>query len=1506
MPKAGGSSTITGVDFEAWFVALKFADAFFDKGLQVKPQAQTYIDPKTQEIEITTIDDLHVTSPSKNAFYNLKFRAPNIKSWSINDLKSQKILFQLKAQFLETPDAILYFVTQSPCPIFHEIIPRGASCSSREELEIKLRPNNYINEWDNLKKELELSDEEMASFSRQVKYKHIIDTEELKTLISQKLEGHVNKVSSAPNCLYQLAVEAGKQGETIDQNKIISYLAKNDIHPKSHLRPEKLLDKISFASAGLLSVANTFFEDCHLEREATDKLFDWIKKPLPENKPPIAVLTGKAGCGKSVILKDLLKKLKKKNIPVLGIKTDLLMIDSIAQLSRELDLADGIKETLVSIVEKYGKAVILFDQIDALSQTMSTDRKVINSYINLISQLRLVRNLRIIISCRTFDLKYDPLLRSFEEKHIINVGDLSEEDVEFVLSRMVVKKPRVSKTLIELLKVPLHLKVFCDIYEKETNLASLNTLQDLYDGLWDQRILTATDRNSVMDAIDIATEKMDESKSLTIPFALLDRYDAGRQHLLSQSILKRQKKTLQFFHQSFFDYCYSRTFLNRHDLLIGVVLQQHQGLFVRPQIKQVLAYLRGSDFPKYLKELKEFLGNKNVRFHIWLLVVNQLAFVEDPTDEEWQIIKPLLDTKTGFRKHFIDALQSEQWLKYLIANGYVHTFLKSLDNKLVNIVAWKLRSLINSFTDTIVDFLYDFPDIEKRDESIWNILAGLDHWESNKAVELLEEKIKALKKSPDHDYYYYHFLKSLFPYKPEIVCRIFFDDLNEKLDKIRSPDDFDKKRIYDYHDMDMFQKIGKWNKEIALSEGLKMICNLVEKTGFESKVDFYHDRAFFLYEQFESDLYEHWKLLGFVQENLKIVAKNDKPKFLRLVAGFQDSNSFTLLKLLIQGYLSYPIIYVNEGFRLLTRKGILEEVSSENSGGHELRTLLKNSYPLFSLEQKETINSLILSVAPDWEKKRHKKERSWGGATRHRLLCAISEDELKKYPFMKKQFHELERKFGEYKERPSVKSGMICVGPPLPDKAYEKMTPEQWISSFKKYDDSTGWDHPRKEFGKGGLVQHSRAFTEQISKRPDTFYDFIFSLGQRDDISTTYLEAGLNGLVKAKYNIEKIKDLVKAYWKKEGTGVRKQIIRAIDFIDREDSLDLELISILEEYALNDPDPDKETWLIDAGSGTPYYGGDPLHYGINTVRGSAAERLAIHGYKTPYLDKIFEIMEKITDDPSISVRCCLIRPLAGMLKWNRDKTYGLFMKLTNDKHPQIIKHGLECLSWLITKDNFNNFIPHIRVAMDVDEEHGYWHTGEYVGQILMLAYTGEYPDSSSLLEEGLQKSDKIKAGAIRFASKYLLYESNIISKKSKEIFLRFINEESEDINSKYGWSFQKFKPEDFNKLYNLIETYTRSKAVRKGSEYFLEYLTSCVAFEPKRCLDLLQNYTNFEQPNIQLNVLRKGELVQILIGAYNKLIDDGYKEKTMDIFDKVLKDEAYKSEGLKVLAEQDRG
>ena len=1501
MPKLGGQSTITGIDFEAWFVAFKFVDSFFDESLNIKPQAKTYIDIKTKEIKITAIDDIYIYSDSKQEFFNLKFRAPDIRNWTINKLKHQKVLSQLKEQFTKTPTASLYFVTQSPCPIFKEILPRGASCTSRVELEINLKEGKYIKEWDKLKNELGFTDNEMLKFANQVKIKHIIDIEEIKDLIKTKLFGHITNSNSAPNCLYQLAIEAGKQGKTITRNDIIEYFEKNNIHLKPHLKVEKLSEKVYFASASLASVPYTFINDIHINRDEVTTLVKWIKTPLKDKDSPIAVLVGKAGRGKTVVLRDLLIKLREEKIPVLGIKADLFDYNSIKILSNEIGLSDGIKETMAAIVERYGRGVVIFDQLDALSFTMAKDRKAINVYFNLISQLSLIKELRIIISCRNYDLKYDSILSLFEGKYTIYLKELNDSQVNEVLSELGIEMKIISNTLFNFLRIPLHLDIFCKIYEPHINLNSLNTLQDLYNELWDQRILVKSNnnlRNNVLKAIDTIIENMDRAKTLTVPSALLDKNSKGRDYLLSQSILYKQNHKLQFLHSSFFDYCYARTFLNRHNSLIDVILNQHQGLFVRSQVKQVLAYLRNNDFTRYLKELKEFLTNPKIRFHIRLLVINQLTFLQNPKDEEWQIVKQLLERDDNFKKHFIDGIQSEKWLKYLISNGYLQIFLQSGDEELINLIIWKLRSLINPYTKTVIDFLGQFPNIDKKDEYIAYILNGLDHWEDVKAIQLYKSNLSTIKRWDR--FYFSHFLERILKYNPEVVLEVFFNDLNEKVDIIKSTDDFDKKKFLDYHDIEVFKKLLNWNPDVVLSKALSITRKLVNKTKWESKTGFYLDRAFYGYEQFESDLYIHWQFLSSVLEKLKTVAVNNKTQFLKLVKGFNESCSITLLKMVLQGYNAKPKLYVNEGFGFITRDGVLENMA----GKHELRILLKNIYPYFSQKQKDKTNELILSVSPEWEKHREKGQPSSIGYSKYILLNAISAEELSDYPAMKKKLLELEHKFGKYKDEPPLVTKTGWVGPPLPLVAYEKMTFEQWLSSFRKYDESTERGMPKKDILKGGIIEHSRAFTEQVSKYPNNFYNFIFDLGKRKDINITYLAAGLGGLVKAKYDIKKVKKLVKTYWKYEDTEFRKDIIRAISYIDEEDNLDLNLIEILKDYALNDPDPKEELWGKNAGSGIPYYGGDPFTYGINTVRGAATTRLAIHGYKTQYPDKIFEILNKIADDKSVAVRCCLIKFIEGMIKWNKDKIYMLFKKASSDRHPQVIKYGLKCLEYLMTKNNFQDFIPYLERVINLKEKPGFRSAGEYIGEILMLAYIRNYPGSEELLEKGFKKNEEIKLGAIQFASRLLAYSDIQIADRSRKIYMQFINEDSDEMSQKYDWCFNNFKVEDFNKIYDLILKYSKSRVIKKNCEDFFKYLLKVVSYEPEKCIDLMQNYENFEKPDIQYNALQ-GEPVQILIEAYNKIINDKYKEIAMDIFDLILQEQTYKKEALNVLSEQDR-
>jgi len=1505
MPKLGGQATITGIDFEAWFVALKFSDAFFDDNLKVTPQAQTYIDPKTQKLEITAIDDIYIHSDSKKEFYNLKFRAPTIRSWTINLLYRQKVLKQFKNQFMKSPDSSLYFVTQSPCPIFDEVLPRGAFCQTREELEIKLKPNNYINEWDKLKKLLGFSDDDMICFAKKIKYKHIIDTEEIEKLIRNKLQGHITNLDFVSNCLYQLAIEAGIQGRTISQKDIIEYLKKNNIHLKLHLRIEELLEKIHSASANLDSIRHKI-ENVHIEREEVNTLVNWIHTPLKEEESPIAVLTGRAGCGKTVIQRDLLIKIQRENIPVLGIKTDLLMFDTLEVLSDEIGLSGGIMATMATIVEKYGKGVVLFDQVDALSLTLAKDRKNINTYFNLISRLSFIKGIRIVLSCRTFDLKYDPILSSFENKYTVSVKELSDQQLDKVLSKLGVKRQKISNKLLTLLRTPLHLKIFCDIYNPDVDLISINTLHNLYNELYNQKILksiTGDLQKDVFKTIDIMIDKMDNSKVLTVPFSLLDRNSQGVNYLLSQSIVDEYNNKIQFFHSSFFDYCYARTFLSRHDSLIKIVLSQHQGLFIRPQVKQVLAYLRDSDFSTYLKELKGFLTNHKVRFHICLLVINQLAFLQDPKDEEWLIVKQLLEKDDNFKKHFINAVQSEKCLKYLISSGYLQTFLQSGDEKIINLIIGKLRLLVNFHTKTIVDFLQRFPNIRKKDEYIVQILIGLEHWEDKKAIRLFQDHLQVIKS--EYSFNYSHFLLRILEYNPEAVCKIFFDDIYEKINAVTPVNEFDRNQFISHYDIEIFKKLLNWNPDIVLSKSLQLICTIVDKIKWKSETDFFSDGAFYGYEQFEPDLYPHWQVLSLVLEKLKELAINDKSKFTKLVKGFEKSHSFTLLKIVLHGYNANSKLYIEEGFKLFCRKGILENVTSNLEAGFKLRSLIRNIYPHFSKTQKEKINKLILSVLPYWEKVRGKGQRSLIGHTRYELLNAIPDDEILKIPFMKKEFRELERKFGKIKERPVQIGRAKAVGAPLSRTAYEEMTPEQWLSSFKKYDESTSWGMPKEELLKGGIIEHSRAFTEQVSKRPDEFYDFVFGLGRRDDVSITYLGAGLEGLIKGDYDIEKIKKLVKTYWSYKDTEFRKDIIRAIEYIDRKVNLDLDLIEILAEYALNDPDPKEEFWETDAGSGTPYYDGDPHAHGINTVRGSATERLVVHGFETQFPDKIFEILNKIAEDKSVAVRCCLIRYLQGMIKWNKNKTCKLFKKTSSDKDPQVIKYGLECLYYLMNKNNFRSFIFYLERAMILKDSFDNNSLGELIGQILAVAYLRSYSNSKDLLEKGYQVSEEIKIGAIECSSRHLSCSNTKIADKSKKIYMRFFHEANDKISLRYDLCFLDFKVEDFNKIYSLILEYSKTEIVEKHCAHFFEFLAKSVSLEPEKCISILQNYKNFESPDIRYNALQ-GKLVQILIEAYNRVIDDIYKEKAMNVFDAILQVGVYTREALGVLAEQDRG
>ncbi len=265
---------------------------------------------------------------------------------------------------------------------------------------------------------------------------------------------------------------------------------------------DKTLDKNEIAfelqkgSGSLRFQSNELEEipDSHIDRPETIQLLDWIGNAPEKDKigrdKNICLLAGDAGIGKTVILKDLYDELSEQNIPVLALKADKLYPANMQDLQAKVNLSIPVFDFIEQCKQNFDTTVILIDQIDALSQSMSSDRNYLHVFRQLIDNFTYDSNVRIIISVRTFDLEYDPSLKIYKDIKKIKVGLLPETVVETQLQKLQFPKDALSPKLLLLLRTPNNLNILSIVYVKRTGpFSGLTSIQGLYSELWLQKIV---------------------------------------------------------------------------------------------------------------------------------------------------------------------------------------------------------------------------------------------------------------------------------------------------------------------------------------------------------------------------------------------------------------------------------------------------------------------------------------------------------------------------------------------------------------------------------------------------------------------------------------------------------------------------------------------------------------------------------------------------------------------------------------------------------------------------------------------------------------------------------------------------------------------------------------------------------------------------------------------------------------------------------------------------------
>lgn len=1201
-----------------------------------------------------------------------------------------------------------------------------------------------------------------------------------------------------------------------------------EIFDKNILSESDIKHRFQENSVTLLSSMNFYIEKSFIDMHEINQIIDFINSENFDDR--LLVLTGKAGIGKTAILSQMQSMLSKNNTVHLSIKSDQFEIESKESLSSFF----GVKDILLSIkkLARKEKIIVLIDQLDALSLTMSSNKKVINIILEFIEQLKYISNVKVIVSIREYDLKNDPLFKSLDDTNIINTQLLDFEYVSHKLKSFVKESVRLSNTLVELLRTPLHLSIFIELYPSDNSCISIKTLQDLYGKFWEQKIqdrnLDRTLRQNTLELLKSIVKKMNELNKIEVPKLYFeDEFEDEIALLLSRGILKEESKKISFFHQTFYDYVFARDFAQKDISLYEYILTTTQDLTIREQFKQIIQFLRGTDEDKYLSELKNILYSDEIRFHIKLLLISYLGSIESPTGEEFTFIQQLFKDKPGYEKYFIESWISSDWLIYLKKAGFFNNenFKKyNLQNK--------LETFVNKETDLVFDIL-DNCQCEKKIKNLStiNCLKRLDNW-NDTSFEIFKKYHFLIYEGDTR----FHELKKLYQkiylLDKEYAVKIFFDFLNTRIDIV---EDHDKKELLDHDWYEIFEFLLDQKNIDILQRLLESIQKISDKFKNEySKKEFLITDKIFDSSmwQFEN-LYKVWSLYLKTLKTVSILAKEKKEFFLEITEPYRDTNYLSLITFLIFGYSKNPHEYKNEIMKLFTNIKLLEELDFSYDNGYEFALLLNKSFKLFDETEQQQIFNSIIQVNPEWQKSAFLGKwdnkpvylGTYRGLQKYELLSQLEINDIKKFGYFK-EFQELQRKFPWYKFKKPHKSNGGWVGTPLSNDVYSKMSLNNWLQSMNVFD-GTKSRKSVDSFLRGNRTEHHRQFEKEVTENPDKFFDFLLQL-KSENIHPDYLSAGLNGIIASNFDEEKVLQIIHLYSDIDDKWLKRTILKAIKYLIGKNKFDASLLDILEA----NKDIKYEGLVRDATKFQTIH--DHMSSSINSFEGDFAELLPLI-YKHVFEDvnakkRVLNLINEVIAKNIDFVIFGLLRSIGGIADVDKPLFTKLLVDLIEkDEIGQVSIYSLQNFHYLyvnkfVSKDQV---IAYIRKCISFAKRVKEKEDSNYINNLGMYLYFYYLNEKDvifeKLLNEAIDSNNLVINGVLRQIFEQELHSKDEKKvKKSKEFILRFKNNNVDD----YYYTFELVKMNDLQFIQNdfeFIKNLASSLHIKREVNSFIEYL-----------------------------------------------------------------------------------
>jgi hypothetical protein len=1288
-----------------------------------------------------------------------------------------------------------------------------------------------------------------------------------------------------------------------------------------------LLQAIGSANLTLRNHEATILGE-HILRPEVATIIDWVLHAEADKQ--FGVLLDQPGAGKTGVMRDVLLDLERRGIPVLALKANALSaVNSPDELLDILRLPCSIEEAAQYVIATKGLFVLLVDQLDALSYVLARDPDALHVVLDTIARLRSIGSVRIVASCRTFDLHTDPELSRVKVDRQFSLQPLSESDVERLLAVVGVDAKQLLDGHRKLLSVPLHLDIYTRIVHAEANKSGqvvtdpYFSLQELYGRLWSRVVdFPASDRLANAAAIDTPVaaiyalvSAMSAQKAVSVPVSTLDKFGLSTAYLLEQGLIHEEGLNLRFIHHTFFDYAYARRFVGEGGRLCENVRGGAQGLFERSMVVQVLAYLRGTNPQQYIDELSCLLRSDDVHLHIKSLVLGWFGTLPRVLDEEVEFAHYFMNTNTGLLLTLASMSGNTAWFDKLNAAGFLAGKLAHNEEPAVNGTVNYLGTVINSRTVEVLQLLQPYVGrSEAWDLRVLHCLVQLKGWQNEQAINIVSSILRRGHILGTYNLGFHEMAVS----NPAGGCRAvraYLDvwleqerkadasedagDQQQLLARMRRKCSFMEGSPMPYGLNEVVREAAQHNPRELLDQLLPWLIAATSRPGsLEASTEHYYADNIFSIFSSRADA-QNIDDVDVVPVTVSIalaeLAKTDIDAFLKFAQAIEVQDSQVLQTVLAQAYRADPELHATRIANYLLADPRRYNLDAEKASDYVSHQLFAAAMQYSDAETRQALEEYLHGLQIGYEADSPK----YKGLTELGFLLAVPQEQLTRPALLRMQ--ELRRKFPDYKpEKPRPMIAGI-VGPPIPAKAMDKMTDAHWLSAMREYDDSTEHHVNVKRPLAGGVSDLSGAFAGQVEKEPQRSYDLSAQFDER--ISAHYKAALISGLGGESAPAHLLFDAVRRFVPVLPDLYRGMISQAIENKAKAGTkIPEDLLALLEDWTQPD---------LDAAEEHPE---KPLTTAINSNRGRALEALCtcLLRPEPAETDRAFRVLQRAAEDPSGAVRAMVIRWLIdpGIYKSDFHHALGIFMRAV-DGYPELLgTPGAYDMIHGGCHDRFEEMRPFIEAMLgssnrDIQEQ----------GAILACLAALRYPQAQDLAERAMTGDVAHRSGAARvysqFASKAQRWEA------CQSGLRRLMNDDDAKVRSPVGACFLHLQPGQIASIRPFLMDFLNSASLPEGAAHLSAYVERIAKYEHDLALQVTaaildavdrekaqpSDASAFSAGTPLSQVLRDEEFVRLPITVYMKSHDDEKRRAAMTMFDRLLILGSYQAHA--VLSEWDR-